>query len=78
MINFSEKDSTKYKSDESQAPIDVFGLVHLNSATQDKLLHRCPQGQMVVILLSDATSASDALRSPIVQMFANVSRPYKK
>ena len=78
MINFSEKDSTKHKRDESQTPVDVFGLVQLNSATQDKLVHRCPQGQMVIILLSDATSASDALRSPIVQMFANVSRPYKK
>jgi hypothetical protein len=75
---FSEKDSTKSETNESQTTVDVCGLVQLNSATQDKLLHQCPQGQLVVILLSDATSTSEARRSPIVQIFANVSRSYQK
>ena len=74
----SEKDSEKSNTNESQTTSDVYGLVQLNSVTQDKLLHKCSHGQLVVVLLSDATSASEALRSPIVKMFANVSRRYQK
>ena len=76
--SMTEKDSQESSTSESQTTIDVYGLVQLNSVTQDKLLHRCQQGQLVVVLLSDATSASEALRSPIVQMFANVSRRFLK
>lgn len=73
---FSEKDATK--SNESRIIKDVYGLAHLNSITQDKLLHRCAQGQLVIILLSDATSVSEAERSPVVQTFARVGRSYQK
>ncbi|XP_028393821.1 dnaJ homolog subfamily C member 16-like isoform X2 [Dendronephthya gigantea] len=37
----------------------------------------CPQGQLVIVLLSDATSVSEAELSPVVQAFAHASRSYQ-
>ncbi|XP_046851002.1 LOW QUALITY PROTEIN: dnaJ homolog subfamily C member 16-like [Xenia sp. Carnegie-2017] len=71
----SEKEDKKKDSLKTE---DVFGLIELNSVTQNQVIQQCPSGHLVVILLSDAMSGYEAFYSPIVKTFANIIQPFRR
>lgn len=79
-----------YSSDESiervhkaskkspRAPLSdtVLGVVRLDPSTERSLVSEAPPGHLTFALLVDAVMVQDAVKSPLIQAFADVVHPY--
>ena len=54
----------------------VLGLVRLDPATERTLVSEAPPGHITFTLLLDAMNAQEAVKSPLMQSFVDVVRPY--
>ena len=67
---------TSKKSSSPPQNNTVMGVVRLDPSTEQSLVSDAPPGHITFALLVDAENVPQAVRSPLMQAFADVVHPY--
>ena len=75
-IERAQRASSKRNNRAGPQSDSVLGLLRLDHSTEQALIREAPPGHITFALLVEDVTARDAVKSPLVQAFADVVYPY--